>query len=38
MGLTCALFHWTPDTFFRATFHEIYAAIEGHEEINRGPD
>jgi hypothetical protein len=31
LGLCCALFHWTPDTFFRATFHEIYAAIEGYE-------
>lgn len=38
MGLCCALFHWPPDVFWRSTAHEIYAAIEGAEALNRSDE
>jgi hypothetical protein len=38
MGLMGAVFHWTPDAFWRATPVEVYAMIEGFERANRVPD
>lgn len=34
MGLAVAAFYWTPDTFWSSTPHELFAAIEGHKEMN----
>jgi hypothetical protein len=38
LGLCCALLHWSPAIFFSSTPHEIFAAIEGVETINRPSD
>jgi hypothetical protein len=37
LGMAIAAFHWTPQTFWKATPHEWYAAAEALERMNRRP-
>jgi hypothetical protein len=34
MGIWTAVFHLTPASFWQATPHEAWAALEVHKEIN----
>lgn len=31
MGLVCSVFHWTPQTFWESTPHEVYAVLEAEQ-------
>ena len=35
MGTMMDLFGWSPDTFWRATLHEVLAAIEARQRANK---
>jgi hypothetical protein len=37
MGLAANLFHWSPQTFWRATPHEFFAAYEMWQRMNPPP-
>lgn len=38
MGIACAIFHWAPQTFWEATPHEFWAAVEAHRDANSPTD
>lgn len=38
MGIAAAAFHWSPETYWRSTRHEFFAAYEALEAMNAPPD